>query len=554
MALADVERSAALDHGQGGRAPRLEAAAAVLGHCLGADRRRRPRLRRGQAAARLLRAARLPRLARARGDRRARPRAGPARDRRRQARRHRRQRAAPTRRPCSAGSTRRSGASPGPRRRRRDAEPAARPRRARARSSTAARAAGAGVFVLVRTSNPGAADFFDAELAAGGPLWERIAALVDGGRHAGPGVGAGRGRRRDGRDRAGAPRAHARADAARAVPAAGHRRAGRRRRRPRAGVRARAAPPAWSARRARSPTRTRPPAAAPADAARAEAERLRDAGLGARPERRARRSARTPRVSSMPMAGRSPARFLAPLALVAFALALFIVVSSTTKDDAEHAGARDTGAAGAGDHRPRTGREEEAQAAAQLHGQDRRHAVRHRGEGRRPAWTRSSSSTPISTRRRSRPARRSSCADGRAPPHSSPPSRALALARRARRGRAAPRAPPTRRPQLSAPSAILIEASTGEVLYERAADKRRPIASTTKLMTALLTMERAQLSDKVTASSYIAVADRVQAEPAPRRAAVGRRPAARPDARVRQRRRGHARRARRAARAPRSCG
>jgi orotidine-5'-phosphate decarboxylase len=42
-----------------------------------------------------------------------------------------------------------------------------------------ARAAGAGVFVLVRTSNPGAADLFDAELAAGGPLWERIAGLVE---------------------------------------------------------------------------------------------------------------------------------------------------------------------------------------------------------------------------------------------------------------------------------------------------------------------------------------------------------------------------------------
>jgi orotidine-5'-phosphate decarboxylase len=41
-----------------------------------------------------------------------------------------------------------------------------------------ARASGAGVFVLVRTSNPGAADFFDLELAAGAPLWERLAALV----------------------------------------------------------------------------------------------------------------------------------------------------------------------------------------------------------------------------------------------------------------------------------------------------------------------------------------------------------------------------------------
>jgi LysM repeat protein len=42
------------------------------------------------------------------------------------------------------------------------------------------------------------------------------------------------------------------------------------------------------------------------------------------------------------MAGRSPARFIAPLALVAFALALFIVVSNTTKDDPGSA-AKDTG-------------------------------------------------------------------------------------------------------------------------------------------------------------------------------------------------------------------
>jgi orotidine-5'-phosphate decarboxylase len=41
-----------------------------------------------------------------------------------------------------------------------------------------ARAAGAGVFVLVRTSNPGAADVEDLELAAGGPLWQRLAAIV----------------------------------------------------------------------------------------------------------------------------------------------------------------------------------------------------------------------------------------------------------------------------------------------------------------------------------------------------------------------------------------
>jgi orotidine-5'-phosphate decarboxylase len=38
---------------------------------------------------------------------------------------------------------------------------------------------GAGVFVLVRTSNPGAADVQDLELAGGGYLWEHLARLVD---------------------------------------------------------------------------------------------------------------------------------------------------------------------------------------------------------------------------------------------------------------------------------------------------------------------------------------------------------------------------------------
>jgi orotidine-5'-phosphate decarboxylase len=41
-----------------------------------------------------------------------------------------------------------------------------------------ARAHGAGPFVLVRTSNPGAADLLDLELATGERLWERLAVLV----------------------------------------------------------------------------------------------------------------------------------------------------------------------------------------------------------------------------------------------------------------------------------------------------------------------------------------------------------------------------------------
>jgi orotidine-5'-phosphate decarboxylase len=41
-----------------------------------------------------------------------------------------------------------------------------------------ARAAGAGVFMLVRTSNPGATDVLDLELASGEPMWERLARLA----------------------------------------------------------------------------------------------------------------------------------------------------------------------------------------------------------------------------------------------------------------------------------------------------------------------------------------------------------------------------------------
>ena len=42
----------------------------------------------------------------------------------------------------------------------------------------AARERGAGIFVLVRTSNPGAADLQDLPLAAGGTVWEHVAGLV----------------------------------------------------------------------------------------------------------------------------------------------------------------------------------------------------------------------------------------------------------------------------------------------------------------------------------------------------------------------------------------
>ncbi len=55
---------------------------------------------------------------------------------------------------------------------------------------------------------------------------------------------------------------------------------------------------------------------------------------------------------------------------------------------------------------------------------------------------------------------------------------------------------------VGAPQAIVIEVSTGDVACSRSADKRRPIGSTTKLMTALLTLERIKLTKTCTASSY----------------------------------------------------
>jgi len=53
---------------------------------------------------------------------------------------------------------------------------------------SAARARGAGVLALVRTSNPGAADVQDLELAGGGAVWERLAGIVE--QLGRPGIGA----------------------------------------------------------------------------------------------------------------------------------------------------------------------------------------------------------------------------------------------------------------------------------------------------------------------------------------------------------------------------
>lgn len=53
-------------------------------------------------------------------------------------------------------------------------------------------------------------------------------------------------------------------------------------------------------------------------------------------------------------------------------------------------------------------------------------------------------------------------------------------------------------PEVSALSAVLMEAGTGQVLFEKDADTPRPIASVTKLMTALVVLENASLTETVT--------------------------------------------------------
>lgn len=55
--------------------------------------------------------------------------------------------------------------------------------------------------------------------------------------------------------------------------------------------------------------------------------------------------------------------------------------------------------------------------------------------------------------------------------------------------------------QLSAAAAILMDADSGEILYEKDAARKMRIASTTKIMTALVVLEHAQLTDTITVTN-----------------------------------------------------
>ncbi len=70
-------------------------------------------------------------------------------------------------------------------------------------------------------------------------------------------------------------------------------------------------------------------------------------------------------------------------------------------------------------------------------------------------------------------------------------------------------------PRLSAKAAIVMETTTGDVLMAKNADVRRQIASTTKLMTVLVALERDDLDDIFSAADY---------DPAPAESQIGLRP------------------------------
>lgn len=57
------------------------------------------------------------------------------------------------------------------------------------------------------------------------------------------------------------------------------------------------------------------------------------------------------------------------------------------------------------------------------------------------------------------------------------------------------------KPEVTAKSAIVIEASTGKILFEKNAEERRYPASTTKIMTLIVALEHGNLNDTVTASA-----------------------------------------------------
>ena len=249
---------------------------------------------------------------------------------------------------------------------------------------------------------------------------------------------------------------------------------------------------------------------------------------------------------------RSPARWLAPIALVACAVAVYTVVNATLLSSDEPAATSSTGKTTTAKSGTVSQRLEERQAPhdappADLHRQVRRHAVVDLGEDRRLARAHPGAQPQARLQVASdRPAGQAVAVTAAARRAAGALVVALALLAVAVATAAAPaRAQAAGGPVVRAPAAILVEPATGDVVFQRKARDERPVASTTKLMTALLTLERMKLSTTVHGDPLPRRAGRVGDRPARRRAPDRRRPHARPAARQRERRRRDARRPRR---------
>lgn len=64
--------------------------------------------------------------------------------------------------------------------------------------------------------------------------------------------------------------------------------------------------------------------------------------------------------------------------------------------------------------------------------------------------------------------------------------------------------------KLYAQSAVLMDAESGRILYSKNADEPKPMASTTKIMTCILALEKGNLEETVTVSKYAASMPDVQ--------------------------------------------
>ena len=342
-----------------------------------------------------------------------------------------------------------------------------------------ARAADAGIFVLVRTSNPGAADVEDLELAGGGRVWERLARIVT--QLAGPGeglseIGAVVGAtvpEHVARMRELMPRAPF------LLPGIGAQ-----------GGRVEDLAPAFAAGRAGGLI----------SASRSIA-RAHEQGGGAPARRRAPRG-RAPAgsgVGACMMLGRgSRRRILTRCAAGAKDRPL-----DAARPPALAGGRRDADRVLG--HAPRTGRPGRAQPGARggaVQARDRaqrRHADRDRAP-REPDGRRAAEAQP--RRRPARAARRPDAED-QAVRRLLVACAALLAGWLAGAPVAAAQAP---RPSgLQARAAIVMEASTGDVLFSKNSRDRRSIASATKLMTVLVALQRADLDDVFSATRYNAV-------------------------------------------------